>query len=141
MESPGEQNSLPSELNLSLLLVDDAALNLKVLEALCRKLGVRKVETASSGQEAMKKMNDGVFDAVLTDVWMPNMNGDELAAEIRRNPAWRDLPIYALTADVEMQKQENPAPFTGILLKPLRTENITELLLKISAIRKQLSGQ
>ena len=40
-----------------------------------------------------------------------------------------------------MQKQENPAPFTGILLKPLRTENITELLLKISAIRKQLSGQ
>jgi len=141
MESSGEQNSLPSELNLSLLLVDDAALNLKVLEALCRKLGVRKVETASSGQEALSKMNDGVFDAVLTDVWMPNMNGDELAAEIRRNPAWRDLPIYALTADVEMQKQENPAPFTGILLKPLRTENITDLLLKISSARKPLSGK
>jgi len=140
-EASDEPGSLPVELNLSLLLVDDAALNLKVLEALCRKLGVRKVETASSGQEALTKMNDGVFDAVLTDVWMPNMNGDELAAEIRRNPAWRDLPIYALTADVEMQKQENPAPFTGILLKPLRAENITDLLLKISAARKQLSGK
>jgi PAS domain S-box-containing protein len=143
VEQPGEQKSesLPSELDLALLLVDDAALNLKVLEALCRKLGVRKVETASSGQEALAKMNDAVFDAVLTDVWMPNMNGDVLAAEIRRNPAWRDLPIYALTADVEMQKKENPAPFTGILLKPLRTENITDLLLKISAARKHLSVQ
>ena len=141
IEPSGEQASLPSNLDLSLLLVDDAELNLKVLAALCRKLGVQKIETASSGQEALKKMNDGVFDAVLTDVWMPNMNGDELAAEIRRNPAWRDLPIYALTADVEMQKQENPAPFTGILLKPLRTENITELLLRISSARKQLSGR
>ena len=141
VEQSGEQKVLPSEFDLALLLVDDAALNLKVLEALCRKLGVRKVETASSGQEALAKMNDAVFDAVLTDVWMPNMNGDVLAAELRRNPAWHDLPIYALTADVEMQKKENPAPFTGILLKPLRTENITDLLLKISAARKQLSGQ
>ncbi len=140
-EQHGERKSLPSELDLSLLLVDDAALNLKVLEALCRKLGVKKIETASSGQEALAKMNDAVFDAVLTDVWMPNMNGDVLAAEIRRNPAWRDLPIYALTADVEMQKKENPAPFTGILLKPLRSENIAELLLKISTTRKQMSGK
>ena len=140
-EQRGDQKSSPDDFDLALLLVDDAALNLKVLEALCRKLGVKKVETASSGQEALTKMNDAVFDAVLTDVWMPNMNGDELAAEIRRNPAWRDLPIYALTADVEMQKQENPAPFTGILLKPLRTENITDLLLKVSAVRKRLSGK
>ena len=84
----------------------------------------------------MVKMNDTMFDAVLTDVWMPNMSGPELAAEIRRNPMWRDLPVYALTADVEMVKREDPAPFTGILLKPLRTENIAELLLKITAAKK-----
>lgn len=136
IERPGERKSLPESFDLSLLLVDDAELNLKVLEALCRKLGVRDVQTASSGQEAIAKMNDSIFDAVLTDVWMPNMNGNELAAEIRRNPAWRDLPVYALTADVEMRKQENPAPFTGILLKPLRTENVAELLLNISMRKK-----
>ena len=130
-----EKNSLPDEFDLSLLLVDDAELNLKVLAALCRKLGVKKVETASSGQEALGKMNEMPFDAVLTDVWMPGMSGPELAAEIRRspNPVWRTLPVYALTADVEMCKKENPEPFTGILLKPLRMENLAELLLNINS--------
>ena len=128
-----KKQSLPSEFNLSLLLVDDAELNLKVLAALCRKLGVKKIETAASGQEALNKMNEMPFDAVLTDVWMPGMGGAELATEIRRSPnlVWRSLPIYALTADVEMQKRENPEPFTGILLKPLRMEDLSELLQKI----------
>ena len=131
-----EKRSLPVNVDLSLLLVDDAELNLKVLAALCRKLGIKNVVTAGSGSEALEKMKQGKFDAVLTDVWMPNMNGNELAAEIRRNPEWRDLPIYALTADVEMRKRENPEPFTGILLKPLRMENISELLIEINK-RKQ----
>ena len=101
-----------------------------------RKLGIRKVVTAGSGQEALQAMNSDTFDAVLTDVWMPNMSGEELATEIRRNPAWADLPVYALTADVEMRKRENPAPFTAILLKPLRMENIAELLSDIKSQRK-----
>ena len=131
-----EKQKLPTHLNLSLLLVDDAPLNLKVLAALCRKLGIQKVVTAGSGQEALQAMNSDTFDAVLTDVWMPNMGGEELATEIRKNPAWADLPVYALTADVEMRKRENPAPFTGILLKPLRMENIAELLIDIQSQRK-----
>ena len=127
-----EESALPADLDLSLLLVDDAELNLKVLAALCRKLGIRNMETAGSGIEALKKMKEKRFDAVLTDIWMPNMNGNELAAEIRANPDWRDLPVYALTADVEMRKKEDPAPFTGILLKPLRMENMADLLLDIN---------
>jgi len=130
-----EKHSMPDKFDLALLLVDDAELNLKVLAALCRKLGVKKVVTASSGQEALAKMNEMPFDAVLTDVWMPGMGGAELAAEIRgnSNPVWHTLPVYALTADVEMQKRENPEPFTGILLKPLRMENLAELLLNINS--------
>ena len=127
---------LPAGFDLSLLLVDDSELNLKVLEALCRKLGVGKLDTAVSGRDALMKMNDARYDAVLTDVWMPNISGPELAEEIRRNPMWHDLPVYALTADVEMSKKTNPAPFTGILLKPLRMETISDLLLKIAANRK-----
>ncbi|MBR3507063.1 MAG: response regulator, partial [Lentisphaeria bacterium] len=131
LETQGDSRALPAEINASLLLVDDNELNLKVLEALCRKLGVKNIGTAESGADALKRMNDTRFDAVLTDVWMPGMSGPELAEEIRRNPAWRHFPVYALTADVEMSKKTDPAPFTGILLKPLRTENIADLLQKI----------
>lgn len=135
LEQQGGTHALPADVNLSLLLVDDNKLNLKVLEALCRKLGVKNTVTAESGADALKLMNDTRFDAVLTDVWMPGMSGPELAEEIRRNPMWRSLPVYALTADVEMCKTENPAPFTGILLKPLRTENIADLLQKITSAK------
>lgn len=136
LEQQGGTHALPADIKLSLLLVDDNELNLKVLEALCRKLGIKNIGTAMSGRDALAMMNDTRYDAVLTDVWMPNMSGPELAAEIRRNPMWRDLPVYALTADVEMCKREDPAPFTGILLKPLRTENIADLLLKINSAKK-----
>ena len=136
VEQQGGTHALPADISLSLLLVDDNELNLKVLEALCRKLGVKNISSSTSGKDALGMMNDTRYDAVLTDVWMPGMSGPELAEEIRRNPMWRDLPVYALTADVEMQKKENPAPFTGILLKPLRTENIADLLLKISSAKK-----
>jgi len=136
LEQQSGSYALPADMNLSLLLVDDNELNLKVLEALCRKLGVKDIGSATSGKDALTMMNDTRFDAVLTDVWMPNMSGPELATEIRRNPMWRDLPVYALTADVEMCKREDPAPFTGILLKPLRTENIADLLQKISSAKK-----
>jgi len=136
LEQQDGTSALPSDIDLSLLLVDDNTLNLKVLEALCRRLGIRNIGTATSGREALTMMNDTRYDAVLTDVWMPNMSGPELATEIRRNPMWRDLPVYALTADVEMGKNEDPTPFTGILLKPLRTENISELLLKISSAKQ-----
>lgn len=135
-ERSNETKAPPADFDLSLLLVDDSELNLKVLEALCRKLGVKKIDTAVSGTDALAKMNGGRYDAVLTDVWMPNMSGSELAEEFRRNPKWHDLPVYALTADVEMCKRDDPAPFTGILLKPLRMESISELLLRISANRK-----
>ncbi len=136
LEQQGGTHALPAEINASLLLVDDNELNLKVLEALCRKLGVKNIGTAESGEDALKRMNDTRFDAVLTDVWMPGMSGPELAEEIRRNPAWRHLPVYALTADVEMSKKTDSAPFTGILLKPLRTENIADLLQKITSAKK-----
>ncbi|MBR4184637.1 MAG: response regulator, partial [Clostridia bacterium] len=136
LEQKSETHALPADMNLSLLLVDDTELNLRVLEALCRKLGVRNIGAVTSGKDALAMMNDTRFDAVLTDVWMPNMSGPELATEIRRNPMWRDLPVYALTADVEMSKRVDPAPFTGILLKPLRTEDIAALLQKITSARK-----
>ena len=138
VEQQGGTHALPADIKLSLLLVDDNELNLKVLEALCRKLGVKNIGLAASGRDALTMMNETTFDAVLTDVWMPNMGGTELATEIRRsaNPAWRSLPVYALTADVEMCKRENPAPFTGILLKPLRMENLADLLMKLSPLKQ-----
>jgi len=107
--------------NYHLLIADDVPLNLSVLKALLRKVGVSDVETAVDGRDAFERIrtSERPFDCVLTDIWMPNMNGGELVAKIRANKRFAELPVYAVTADVEEQKNFAERGFTGVLLKPL----------------------
>jgi len=99
-----------------------------VLKALLRKVGVNDVETAVDGQDAWEKIRtaERPFDSVLTDIWMPNMNGRELVANIRADKRFADLPVYAVTADVEEQKNFAERGFTGVLLKPLTIEILSK---------------
>ena len=112
-----------------LLIVDDVPLNLSVLKALLKKVGVNDVETAVDGQDALEKLrtSERPFDCVLTDVWMPNMNGRELVAKIRVDGRFAELPVYAVTADVEEQKTFAERGFTGVLLKPLTIDTLSSL--------------
>ena len=114
--------------NYHILIADDVPLNLSVLKALLRKIGVNDVETAVDGQDALEKIrtSERPFDCVLTDIWMPNMNGRELVAKIRADERFADLPVYAVTADVEEQKNLAEHGFTGVLLKPLTIEVLSK---------------
>ena len=100
-----------------------------MLKALLKKVGVNDVETAVHGQDAWEKIqgSERPFDCVLTDIWMPNMNGRELVAKIRTDARFAALPVYAVTADVEGQKNFAERGFTGVLLKPLTTHTLSRL--------------
>jgi class 3 adenylate cyclase len=80
-----------------LLVVDDTALNVKLLADLLRAKGYA-VETAASGQEALEKIVAGPPDLVLLDVMMPEMSGYEVCARIRANPETAMLPVVMVTA-------------------------------------------
>ncbi|MBO7088717.1 MAG: response regulator [Lentisphaeria bacterium] len=112
-----------------LLIVDDVLLNLSVLKALLKKVGVNDVETAIDGRDAWEKIqaSERLFDCVLTDIWMPEMNGRELVAKIRADERFAELPVYAVTADIEEQKQFVEHGFTGILLKPVTIDKLSRL--------------
>ena len=111
------------------LIADDVPLNLSVLKALLKKIGLNDVETAVDGQDAWEKLqaSDRPFDYVLTDIWMPEMDGRELVAMIRADERFAALPVYAVTADVEEQKSFAESGFTGILLKPLTIDILSSL--------------
>lgn len=113
--------------DLSILLVDDVGANLLVLKAMCRKLGFAKVETATSGAAALELMSGTRFDVVLTDLWMPGMDGRELLGKIRENRAYDGVRVYAVTADVEFSKQPESTLFSGVLLKPTSLKSLGEL--------------
>ncbi len=81
-----------------ILLVEDNELNQKIIANMIQKGGMQ-VALASNGREAVDKVRRGGFDLVLMDIQMPEMDGYEATTEIRRDPALRDLPIIAMTAN------------------------------------------
>lgn len=82
-----------------ILLVDDNSLNQFVGSELLKGLGI-KVDLASSGEDAIFKINNNNYDAVLMDIQMPGMDGFEATKIIRQNDKFSidKLPMIALTA-------------------------------------------
>ena len=110
---------------LRVLMVDDERMNLLILGKMLSKLGIDQTVAARNGREAMAILeapDAPAFDIVLTDMWMPELDGQGLVSAIRKNPKLKGLPVYVITADVEMQRSYADMGFTGILLKPVTVE-------------------
>ena len=127
-EMPTHQENDESWKKRTILLVDDVPLNLSILSTMCRRLGIENIGTATSGQEALDILHKGAFDLVLTDLWMPGMDGATLLSAIRADEALRHIPVYVVSADVELLKSFERIGFNGILLKPILLDNLRRLL-------------
>ncbi len=122
-----QQSTLPEQMPHRILLVDDSKMNLMVLKALLKNMGDFEIAMASDGQEALKVLEEQgakAFDLVLTDMWMPNLDGAGLIHAIRANPALASLRVIAVTADVESRVTCADMGFNGILLKPITTATL-----------------
>ena len=122
-----QQSTLPEQMPHRILLVDDSKMNLMVLKALLKNMGDFEIAMASDGQEALKVLEEQgakAFDLVLTDMWMPNLDGAGLIRAIRANPALAALRVIAVTADVESRVTCADMGFNGILLKPITTATL-----------------
>ena len=82
-----------------LLVADDNAINQAVARAILEAAGA-VVETVGDGDEALTALGAAAYDAVLLDLHMPRVGGDEAVRRIRSGEVGsRDIPIIALTAD------------------------------------------
>lgn len=105
---------------ISVLIVEDNPINLKLLEAFVKKLKVRW-QTAMNGRDAVKKWRTGGFHLVLMDIQLPVMNGLEATREIRRLESLNRIGVFSLTpgslpeaTDEEVAEQDrldNPGQF------------------------------
>ena len=80
-----------------ILLVDDVDLFLELERAYLDGCGYDLI-TASSGEEALQRLDKISPDLLLLDFYMPGMDGDEVCRSIRKNPRWAKLPIIMVTA-------------------------------------------
>jgi len=108
---------------LHLLVVDDNELNRSLLDEALGQLG-HTVETLDSGNAAVATISARPrdFDAVLMDVVMPGLSGDEAARLIRDSvPGVRNLPIVAITANALAEQQAHylQSGMTSVITKPI----------------------
>jgi CheY-like chemotaxis protein len=81
----------------TLLLVDDVELFLELERSHLQGRGYG-IATATSGEQALARLEEVRPDLVLLDLYMPDMNGDEVCRRIRSHPEWQQLPVIMVTA-------------------------------------------
>ncbi len=114
----------------TVLLVDDDSRNIFALSSVLERRGMH-VLTATTGSEAIALIEQTPELAiVLMDIMMPEMDGYQTIENIRRNPAYRRLPIIALTAKAMKGDREKclEAGASDYLAKPVDTEQLLSAL-------------
>ncbi|MEC5215959.1 diguanylate cyclase (GGDEF)-like protein/PAS domain S-box-containing protein [Actimicrobium sp. GrIS 1.19] len=104
----------------TVLIVDDQAINCEILEAFLLPERYRTI-TAHSGKAALEAVAQHAPDLILLDVMMPDLNGYEVAAILKGNPATANIPIIMVTArsDHADRLQGLNAGAEDILAKPV----------------------
>ncbi len=117
----------------NILLVEDNEINRLVAERQLRRLGYQ-VSTASNGEEALDILqhSDQIFDAVLMDCQMPNIDGYEATQRLRTHEKATDthLPVIALTANALQGDRERAlaAGMDDYITKPVTLNQLQETL-------------
>jgi DNA-binding response OmpR family regulator len=108
-----------------ILIVDDDAGNVRLLESMVRMAGYA-YESADSGEAALSWMANEVPMVVLLDIKMPEMDGYEVCRRMRENPATVDVPVLFVTAiggQIDMI-QVDEVGAQGYLVKPVRVNQL-----------------
>lgn len=115
-----------------ILIVDDSASMRNMVATTLRSAG-HQVMDAADGQAGLDKAKTSRFDAVVTDLNMPIMNGIDLVRNLRTLANYKYTPILLLTTESSMDKKSagKEAGATGWLVKPFNPEKLLSTVAKV----------
>lgn len=113
-----------------ILIVDDNPENLMVTRSLLKRTAVF-VDTAASGEECVHKVRQNIYDLILLDYMMPQMDGIDTLRELKKDVQFH-IPVIALTADVTKGIEQTflREGFCAYLSKPVMWSKLEDLLMK-----------
>ena len=129
----------------TILLVDDNAQNLELMQAFLEELPCT-LKTASDGVEAMESIERSCPNLVILDVMMPRMSGFEVCQKIKSQPATRDTVVIMVTALNEVSDYERAVECgtNDFITKPVnKIELITRVrsLLELSLVKQEFDKE
>ena len=118
---------------LKFLIVDDFSTMRRIVRGLLKEMGCSNADEAEDGVAALAMLKAQKFDFVVSDINMPNMNGFELLAAIKKDDALKHLPVLMVTAearkeDIVRAAQDGAA---GYIVKPFTKATLEEKVQKI----------
>ncbi len=114
-----------------LLIVDDSA-SIRELVAFTLKDAGYDVLVAEHGKKALAKLADTPVDMIITDLNMPEMDGNELIRHVRGMGPYKFTPIVMLTTEAQEKKkiEGKNAGANGWIVKPFKPEQLAEIVRK-----------
>jgi len=119
--------------DINVLVVDDSILSRRFLVRILKNMGIEHITTANDGTEAVSLMEQSLFDLVLTDLDMPEMDGKRLIDHIRNHTDQSRIPILMVTAEEDLARLDSvrQAGVSAICNKPFDSLGVKNLLIKL----------
>ena len=115
------------------LVVDDMTMNRKILGIHLGNLKIKDIRYAENGERALEVMSEWLPDLVLTDMWMPKMDGTQLAEAMRKDRRLAEIPVVAVTADVDVGSTYDMSLFAKVISKPVTGDKLRALFGEVAA--------
>ena len=115
-----------------MLIVEDSRATRELLAAAVRTLDGVEVHMAVSGFEALKVLPRHRFALIITDLNMPDINGLELINFVKKNPNYRQTPLFIVTTEGRDQDRQRGLKLgaSEYVVKPFAADDVVELVKK-----------
>jgi len=121
-------------IHMKILVVDDMPLMRHVLINMLRQFDYKEIVEATDGLQALKILQDQMFDLVITDLHMPKMDGITLLDNIRKDAELKNLPVLMVTCEDSSStvKKAINAKVSGFIVKPFNMNVLSAQLTRLS---------
>ena len=120
--------------DVRVLLVDDSRLARNHIRRVLESLGLNKIQEAENGALAITLLNENIFDLVVTDYNMPEMDGRELSEFIRFSPETAHIPIIMVTSEASdslHMANISQAGINALCDKPFEINEVRKMLISL----------
>jgi two-component system chemotaxis response regulator CheY len=117
-------------MKFKVLIVEDSKASRELIAATVESISGLEAFATSSGFEALKLLPRHRFDLIITDINMPDINGLELINFVKKNPNYRDTPLFIVTTEGREKDRDRGLALgaSEYLVKPFSPANLEGLV-------------
>lgn len=138
-EKSNEKGIIPQNksLNINAIIVEDDASLRILLKNVLEELGIA-VTSFSNAQEALSRIDNIIYDLVLTDIQLPKMNGIHFMETLKKHKSYKGQPIIAMTGRANLSENEYVKNgFSDAIIKPFHAKKLEEILQRFFDFKAQ----